>query len=102
MPAKKYSMVTLLALVALRLLQCDTAHAREPAPLPPSQLFGELFHRVQTERLFADSKTFADATAKSSPEEVMRRYAANKGRQGFSLATFVAENFRIPVAATSG
>ena len=78
-----------------------TVHARDIAPQPPSQLYGELFHRAQTEKLFPDSKTFADATAKSSPAEVMRRYQASKDLAGFSLKRFVEENFAIPGAVTS-
>ena len=72
--------------------------ARDVAPLPPSQLYGELFARVQTERLFPDSKTFADASAKSAPAEILARYAAQKDRAGFSLRTFIADNFDIPGA----
>jgi len=85
------------------LLACAafSAQAREAQPQPPAQLYGELFHRVQTGKLFADSKTFADATAKSSPAEVMRRYQAQKDLAGFTLKKFVEENFTIPGAATS-
>jgi alpha,alpha-trehalase len=77
------------------------ASARELAPLPPSQLYGALFQRVQTERMFPDSKTFADAIAKTAPEEIMRRYAEQKDQPGFSLRDFVTENFVIPGAAVS-
>src|SRR5688572_7009370 len=69
------------------------AQAREPAPRPPSELYGALFQRVQTERVFADSKTFADASANLEPEEIMRRYAAEQDRPEFSLASFVAAYF---------
>jgi alpha,alpha-trehalase len=80
-------------------LASTTAGAREFAPPPPSQLYGALFQRVQTERMFPDSKTFADAIAKAAPEEIMRRYAAQKDLAGFSLRDFVAGNFTIPGAA---
>jgi alpha,alpha-trehalase len=79
-----------------------SAFAREPAPLPPSQLYGELFQRVQTERIFPDSKTFADAIAKAPAADIMRRYAASNGRADFSLKDFVADNFTIPGAAGGG
>ncbi len=81
------------------LFLCAVAGARDAAPLPPSQLYGELFERVQDARLFPDSKTFADAVAKSPPDEIVRRYAASKDQPGFSLAKFVADNFTIPGAA---
>ncbi|HET9475806.1 MAG TPA: alpha,alpha-trehalase TreF [Steroidobacteraceae bacterium] len=77
------------------------APAREPTPRPPSELYGALFQRVQTERVFADSKTFADASANLAPEEIMRRYAAEQVRPEFSLASFVAAYFVIPGAAAS-
>jgi alpha,alpha-trehalase len=77
------------------------AHARDAAPQSPSQLYGDLFHRVQIERLFADSKTFADASARTDPAEIMRRYEANKTRAGFSLKEFVAANFDMPATAAS-
>ncbi len=70
--------------------------ARDVAAAPPSVLYGELFHRVQTQRLFPDSKTFADATARSEPAEIMRRYEAAKSTPGFSLERFVAANFIVP------
>ena len=63
-----FRVAALLACVAF-----STVHARDIAPLPPSQLYSELFHRAQTEKLFPDSKTFADATARASTEEIMRR-----------------------------
>ena len=80
---------------------CVAAQAREPAPRPPSELYGALFQRVQTERVFADSKTFADASANLAPGEIMRRYAAEQGRPEFSLASFVAAYFVIPGAVAS-
>jgi alpha,alpha-trehalase len=89
-----------LAVATLQLVFC-VAQAREPEPRPPSQLYGELFHRVQTQRMFADSKTFADAMAKAPPEEIMRRYAADRNVAGFSLESFVASNFVLAGAAAS-
>src|SRR6187455_837701 len=66
-----------IAFVSLQIALCGgIAAAREIAPLPPSQLYGALFQHVQTERIFADSKTFADAVAKSEPGEIVRRYEA--------------------------
>ena len=93
---------TFSLLVALQLaLLCGNAQSRDTAPRPPSELYGALFERVQTERIFADSKTFADATAKAAPEEILRRYAASKDAPGFSLRDFLAEHFIEPSAAAS-
>jgi alpha,alpha-trehalase len=94
--------ISLFAFAALQLaLLCGNAYARDAAPRPPSELYGELFQRVQTERIFADSKTFADATAKSTPEEILRSFAEKKEAANFSLRDFVTEHFNMPVAAAS-
>jgi alpha,alpha-trehalase len=91
-----------LAIVSLQIAFFSVcAHARDSATQPPSQLYGALFQQVQVERIFADSKSFADAVAKTEPAEIMRRYQASKDSEGFSLRTFVAENFAIPGAAAS-
>src|SRR6185436_10910311 len=87
-----------LAWLAVAVL-AGIAQARDTAPRSPSQLYGELFHRVQTERLFADSKTFADSTAKKNATTILHRYASEKSHAGFSLKKFVVANFNIPAAA---
>jgi alpha,alpha-trehalase len=84
--------------VCAQLAVLDVAQARDAAPVPPSQLYGELFERVQSGRIFADSKTFADAVARAAPPEIMRKYAAARNAPGFSLREFVADNFTIPPA----
>lgn len=90
------------ALLALHIAWLGSAaNAREPAQAPPSQVYGALFQRVQTERILEDSKTFADATARAAPEEILRRYDASKDRAGFSLKAFVNENFVLPSPAAS-
>jgi alpha,alpha-trehalase len=91
--------------VTIFLLHClfvgTVAHARQPVPLSPAQLYGELYQRVESEKLFADGKTFADATAKRDSADILRRYATAKSAAGFSLRDFVTENFTIPGAAQS-
>lgn len=87
------------AFVTLQFALLGAPQARDAPPLPPSQIYGELFQRVQVERLFPDSKTFADAEAKVEPAEILRRYQAAKDQPGFSLRAFVDENFIIPAAA---
>ena len=94
---RRFRARAIIAFVSLQIVLCGgIAAAREIAPLPPSQLYGALFQRVQTERIFADSKTFADAVAKSEPGEIVRRYEAEHDHEGFSLKQFVGENFVIP------
>ncbi len=89
-----------LAIASFTLL-VNAAAARDVAPRPPSQVFGALFHRVQTERLFPDSKTFADAIPNSEPAEILRQYEASGNRPDFSLEDFVAAHFTLPAAAAS-
>jgi len=91
-----------VAIAALQLaLFTGIAKSRDAAPRPPSEVYGALFHRVQTERIFADSKTFADAEPKSPPEEILRDYEARKSHAGFSLREFVASHFVMPADAVS-
>lgn len=92
--------ITLVIALQLSLLSVASG-ARETPPQSPAQLYGELFQRVQSARLFPDSKTFADATARRPAAEILRDYLARKGNADFSLEKFVAENFVIPGAAQS-
>jgi alpha,alpha-trehalase len=87
------------------LLQCalvsGIAQSRAPAPTPPAQLYGELYQRVQSEKLFPDGKTFADAIAKRAPAQILGDYQTAKAAPNFSLLDFVNANFTIPGAAQS-
>jgi alpha,alpha-trehalase len=65
-------------------------------PEAPQVLFSDLFVAVQTAPLFADSKTFADATPKFSPPEIMARYRDVNPRSAEALKSFVAANFSLP------
>ena len=47
-------------------------------PAPPQVLFGDLYADVELERIFADSKEFADATAKSPPTEISVRLSRSE------------------------
>lgn len=63
----------------------------------------ELFHDVQQSRMFADSKTFADATPLVKVSALLDAYAQQKTQADFSLEQFVQTHFRLPqpVAITS-
>lgn len=58
----------------------------------------ELFSRVQTEMIYADSKTFVDAIPKQKPADILKQYAAEKDRAGFDLKAFVEQHFELPPA----
>jgi alpha,alpha-trehalase len=64
--------------------------------LPPSAIFQDLYTRVQTERLFPDSKTFADAVPKKAPAAILADYQARSPGSKAALAAFVRERFVVP------
>jgi alpha,alpha-trehalase len=68
----------------------------------PSQVFGELFEKVQMAKVFEDSKTFADCTPKFQASMIMERYEKQKNRRGFDLKKFVAQHFDLPPTPASG
>jgi alpha,alpha-trehalase len=49
----------------------------------PDELFGELFQRVQMERIYPDGKTFVDMIPKASPEDIMTAYGDEKALENF-------------------
>ncbi|WP_248324385.1 alpha,alpha-trehalase TreA [Caballeronia sp. Sq4a] len=65
-------------------------------PPPPSELYGELFIAVQTQKIYPDQKTFVDATPKIDPAQINQLYAQQRMVPGFSLSAFVAQYFTPP------
>jgi len=61
----------------------------------PQQIYGPLFEAVQRARIFADGKSFADATPKGDPAAILRSYRAEKP-QGEALRAFVLRHFDVP------
>ena len=57
---------------------------------------GELFERVQMEKVFTDGKTFVDCIPTSSLASIQERYEQEKNTPGFSLPEFVHQNFKEP------
>src|SRR5690349_12132167 len=58
-------------------------------PPTPSELFGDLYARVEAEHLFPDSKTFADAVPLKSPEAILSDYRAQAPSEKATLTAFV-------------
>ena len=83
-----------LALAAV-LFVADAALALE-RPQPPQVEFGDLFADVELQRIFPDSKEFADATAKSPPDEILALYGAERPATPEALERFVAAHFALP------
>ncbi|APA90041.1 alpha,alpha-trehalase TreA (plasmid) [Paraburkholderia sprentiae WSM5005] len=68
------------------------------AALPPAPdiLYGDLFVAVQTAQIFADQKTFVDATPNGSPAAIVQAYETQKNQSSFSLQKFVSQYFTPP------
>jgi alpha,alpha-trehalase len=66
------------------------------APQPPSVIYGALYRAVQTQGIFPDQKTFADAIPREAASTIMADYARRKTEPHFSLRAFVADHFRLP------
>src|SRR5438128_2877995 len=62
----------------------------------PARDLGPLCHDVQLSGIFAESKTFVDARPRLAPAAIVARYASAHGAAGFSLQTFVEQNFELP------
>lgn len=63
---------------------------------------GELFERVQMEKVFADSKTFVDSFPKKSLAFIQKQYVAEKNKAGFDLKNFVYTYFEEPPSFHTG
>jgi alpha,alpha-trehalase len=93
--------IAMLGLSACR-SESDKAPAAAPERSSPDELFGDLFHAVQMDRVFPDGKTFVDCTPRFPADTIMARYAAAKAVAGFDLRAFVLEHFELPKAYASG
>jgi alpha,alpha-trehalase len=85
--------------VLLSLLLAGVVHAADVGPGTPAEVYGELFERVQLERVYPDGKSFVDALPVKAPEQVLADYRAEKGRPDFDLRKFVESHFTAPPAA---
>ena len=61
-----------------------------------------LFEDVQMNHILPDGKTFVDCLPKYPLEEINKNYLQQKDIQGFNLEQFIAENFDMPAANTTG
>ncbi|HEY0748462.1 MAG TPA: alpha,alpha-trehalase TreF [Steroidobacteraceae bacterium] len=91
-----------LGLSGLPAVAAQPRSATAPAiPEPPQVLFKDLFVAVESEQVFPDSKTFADAIPKSAPAEILARFRAAKPASREALNEFVAANFVLPGLVTA-
>lgn len=66
---------------------------------PPDYIYGPLFTQVQMQKIYPDSKTFADAFPKTDPEKIVKTYKLKKDSLGFSLRYFVSRYFILTIEA---
>ncbi len=62
----------------------------------PADRYQELFIAVQSQQVFADSKTFVDCAPQQEPEAILAAYRALHAQPGFDLGAFVMEHFSSP------
>jgi alpha,alpha-trehalase len=67
-----------------------------PVVATPADIYGSLFRAVQLGHVFPDSKSFADATPRRDPGQIMTDFAAHKPRGAVALRRFVLANFMVP------
>ncbi|MCS5946952.1 hypothetical protein LNP25_28220 [Klebsiella variicola subsp. variicola] len=84
------------ALLALMSLNVQAGRRQNRAAPSPDILLGPLFNDVQSAKLFADQKTFADAIPNSDPLMILADYRMQKTRPAFDLRHFVELNFTLP------
>lgn len=60
------------------------------------EALGDLFYRVQLERVFADAKYFVDCTPRADVAVIVAAYAKLKDDPSFDLKLFVATHFILP------
>ncbi|WP_206675455.1 alpha,alpha-trehalase TreF [Solimonas terrae] len=76
---------------------CGSTAAAAPATPPsPLDVYQELFVRVESQSLFSDDKTFADAEPRQNPAAILAAYRAHVPRDRAELAAFVAAHFDLP------
>ena len=72
------------------------AVAAQQYPASPEVAFQDFFAEVEMERIFPDSKEFADAVPKSPPHQILRLYYSEKPQSQAELKRFVEQHFDLP------
>ena len=68
---------------------------------PPQVLYRDLFVEVQMQRVFDDSKVFADAEARGTPKQILADYHQQRPSGPVALKSFVEAHFKLTPDATS-
>ncbi|WP_243841252.1 alpha,alpha-trehalase TreF [Novosphingobium sp. PhB55] len=80
-----------LPVAFLGLVLCGNA----PSP-SPADLYGDLFSAIQEQHVFEDGKTFADAAAKTPPQDIVAAYNREKPNTPAKLRAFALRFFIVP------
>jgi alpha,alpha-trehalase len=72
------------------------ATAAERYPAPPQELLDGLFVAVQSARIYADGKTFADAIPTVAPAQIVAQYHQQRPQTAEALRSFIEPRFRLP------
>lgn len=81
---------SLLLIAVLAQTSANAADTNDTPP-PPDELWGELFHAVQTRGIFEDSKTFVDLIPTGSPDTILADF--DRLRQSGNLDDAALEDF---------
>ena len=80
-----------------------TAGTVTPVSKSPDEAMRELFDAVQSQYVYADSKTFVDMIPRGRMKSLLREYMAESRATDFDIHSFVEEHFyefRPPVVST--
>ena len=87
-------------LAAFLLLSCTQLEEPQVPPIPhyyePWEDMPELFHYVQTDRVFADGKTFVDYMAKEAPILIEEQFDSLAGEGDIDIEAFLKLHFEAP------
>jgi alpha,alpha-trehalase len=72
------------------------AAAGERYPAPPQELLDGLFVAVQSARIYADGKTFADAIPTLAPAQIVAQYHQQRPQTVEALRSFIESRFQLP------
>jgi alpha,alpha-trehalase len=72
------------------------AAAGERYPAPPQELLDGLFVAVQSARIYADGKTFADAIPTLAPAQIVAQYHQQRPQPVEALRSFIESRFQLP------
>ena len=77
------------------------SQAAQTSVAAPDQLFGDLFVRVQSRRIFPDSKTFPDMEPLRAPKAIMAAWHRERPRDDAAIRAFVLRNFSAPAETST-